>query len=107
MVPERHMRRGAAVAAALAGFVLQPGDARAIIAAAFDGSVLCHQPDGRLIWKAPTGGHMPFDLAVAEIDGDRLDEALVASADGSLYAIDHDGRALWNFRSPAPAYTIY
>src|SRR5512139_1199310 len=66
---------------------VQKGEARAVVAAAFDGYVLCYQPDGRRLWKAPTGGHMPFDLAAADIDGDRLDETLVASADGSLYAI--------------------
>jgi hypothetical protein len=64
------------------------GGVRAIISASLDGSVLCHTPEGKLLWAAPTGGNMPFDLAVADIDGDGLDEALVASADGALYAIE-------------------
>ncbi|MCL5745472.1 MAG: PQQ-binding-like beta-propeller repeat protein, partial [Acidobacteria bacterium] len=82
------------------------GGGRVIISAALDGSVLCHTPEGRLVWKAQTGGNMPFDLAVADIDGDRLDETLVASADGALYAIDHDGKPLWTFRRTAPLFQV-
>ncbi|MCL4402808.1 MAG: hypothetical protein M1436_09130 [Acidobacteria bacterium] len=85
---------------------VQKGGGRVIISAALDGSVLCHTPAGRLLWKAQTGGNMPFDLAVADIDGDHLDEALVASADGALYAIDHDGKPLWTFRKTAPLFQV-
>ena len=48
---------------------------------------------------------MPFDLAVADIDSDGMDEALVASGDGALYAVDHDGRPaldLHAYRPPVP-----
>ncbi len=82
------------------------GRTRAIVSAALDGTLLCHTPAGRLIWKAQTGGNMPFDLAVADIDSDGMDEALVASGDGSLYAVDHDGRRLWTFTSPAPLFQV-
>lgn len=82
------------------------GRTRAIVSAAFDGNLLCHTPGGRLLWKTRTGGNMPFDLAVADIDADGMDEALVASADGSLYAVDHDGRRLWTFTRTAPLFQV-
>ena len=82
------------------------GGTRAIVSAALDGHLLCHTPEGRLIWKTPTGGNMPFDLAVADIDADGMDEALVASGDGSLYAVDHDGRRLWTFTRTAPLFQV-
>ncbi|MBK7930947.1 MAG: PQQ-binding-like beta-propeller repeat protein [Bryobacterales bacterium] len=83
-----------------------PGGARVILSASLDGAVLCHTPEGKLLWSAPTGGNMPFDLAAADIDGDGFDEALVASADGALYAIDHNGKPLWTFRRNAPLYQV-
>ena len=79
---------------------------RAIVSAALDGYVLCHSADGRLLWKTQTGGNMPFDLAVADIDSDGLDETFVASGDGSLYAIGHDGRRLWTFSRTAPLFQV-
>ena len=41
---------------------------RAIIAAAYDGYVLCHRSDGTPLWQAETGGFFPFDMAVADIN---------------------------------------
>lgn len=75
---------------------------RAIISAAFDGTVLCHYMDGTPLWKSPTAGFFIFDLAVGDIDGDGFDEAFAASADGTLYAFDHDGTPLWTFSQTAP-----
>lgn len=82
------------------------GGGRAIISAAFDGSVLCHTPDGKLLWKAQTGGNFPFDLCVADINGDGLDEILVASGDGVLYAIGSTGKRLWSFKKGLPLYQV-
>jgi len=79
---------------------------RSLISAAYDGHVLCHAVNGDLIWKAQTGGGFPFDLCVADIDRDGFDEALVASADGNLYALDHDGRRLWTFESKPPLFQV-
>ncbi len=78
----------------------------AIISAAYDGSVLCHSPRGKLIWKAETGGNFPFDLCVADLNRDGLDETLVASADGVLYAIGPAGEPLWSFRKTAPLFQV-
>lgn len=77
----------------------------AIVGACYDGDVLCYTATGRRLWSAPAGG-FPFDLSVADIDGDGLDEALVASADGGLYAIDHNGKPLWTFRRTPPLFQV-
>jgi hypothetical protein len=85
---------------------VQHGGGRVIISAAYDGSVLCHTPEGKLQWKAETGGDFPFDLCVADINGDGLDESLVASGDGVLYAIGPDGRPLWSFKKTPPLFQV-
>jgi lambda-carrageenase len=84
---------------------VQPND-RAVVAAAYDGDVLCYTPDGTLLWQAATGEGFPFDLCVADIDADGLDESFVASSDGSLYAFDNDGTPLWTFRQTAPLFQV-
>ena len=79
---------------------------RVVISAAYDGSVLCHSPSGQLRWKAETGDAFPFDLCVADLDGDGLDEVLVAAADGVLYVMDSDGKPLWTFKKNRPLYQV-
>ena len=39
---------------------LGQGKDRGIISATYDGSVLCHTPEGKLHWKTQTGGEFPF-----------------------------------------------
>lgn len=85
---------------------VERGGGRVIISAAYDGAVLCHTPSGELRWKAETGEGFPFDLCVADIDGDGLDEVLVASSDGVLYAIGPDGKDLWTFKKRRPLYQV-
>ena len=85
---------------------VERGQGRVIISAAYDGSVLCHTSKGELRWKSETGGNFPFDLCVADIDGDGLDEVLVASGDGVLYAIGPDGKPLWTFKKKRPLYQV-
>jgi hypothetical protein len=82
------------------------GGGRVVISAAYDGSVLCHTPAGELRWKAETGGNFPFDLCVADINGDGLDESLVASGDGAVYALGPDGKRLWSFKKTAPLFQV-
>jgi len=79
---------------------------RAVISATFDGYVLCHNRDGRLAWKTRIGGHFPFDMAVSDIDGDGLDETMVATAAGILYALDDTGETLWTFDKTAPLFQV-
>jgi len=85
---------------------VEPAGGRVVITAAYDGSVLCYRASGELLWQASAGGSFPLDMAVADIDGDNLDETLIASADGSLYAIDHDGQPLWKFVRTPPLYRV-
>ena len=82
-------------------------DQRAVISATYDGYVLCHTSDGQLIWKTQVGGHFPYDLAVADVDADGLDEALVATAAGVLYAVDDTGEILWTFDNAAPLFQVW
>lgn len=80
---------------------------RAIIAASQFGKILCYTINGDKLWERDTGGFFPFDLEVGDLDGDGLDEACVASADGSLYAVDHDGTLLWKvFENKPPLYQV-
>ena len=79
---------------------------RDVIGAAFDGTVVAHTADGTLMWKAQPSTAFPFDLCTADLDGDPLDEVLVAYADGSLRALDDDGSLLWSFATPAPLYQV-
>ncbi|MCP4313565.1 MAG: hypothetical protein GY790_20115 [Bacteroidetes bacterium] len=79
---------------------------RCVIGAAYDGAVLCYTPDGKLSWKTETSDGFPFDLCVADIDGDGLDEVLLASSDGVLYVIGPDGKHLWSFRKKRPLYQV-
>lgn len=79
---------------------------RVIIGAAYDGSVICHRTTGQRVWHADGEGGFPFDLCVADINHDGLDETLVASADGALRAYGADGRPLWTFRQPAPLLQV-
>jgi hypothetical protein len=83
----------------------QPGK-RAVATAAIDGTTACFSLDGKLIWKSPSTGGFPFDLTTGDIDGDGMDEVLVAAGNGSLYAYDHDGRSLWVFERRPPLYQV-
>ncbi|MBN2450169.1 MAG: PQQ-binding-like beta-propeller repeat protein [Lentisphaeria bacterium] len=79
---------------------------RVLLCAAYDGAVLCCRQDtGERLWQARIGG-FPFDLAVGDVDGDGLDECLVAAADGRLYAFDGDGTPLWTYAQAAPLYQV-
>lgn len=79
---------------------------KAVITASTDGEVRCFTPAGVLIWKAGTSGGFPFDLCVTDIDHDDLDEVLVASGNGKLFAFDNDGKPLWIFSEVPPLYQV-
>jgi outer membrane protein assembly factor BamB len=70
---------------------------RAVISAAYDGTVLAHTPEGSLLWQRTVNGHFPFDLAIADIDNDGRDEIFVATAGGTVDALGPDGRHLWSY----------
>ncbi|MBL9212978.1 MAG: PQQ-binding-like beta-propeller repeat protein [Opitutaceae bacterium] len=80
--------------------------ARAVVTASYDGSVACFTPEGRPLWRAAATGGFPFDLAVADLDGDGRDEVLVAAGDGALRVYDHAGALRWTFARTAPLYQV-
>lgn len=67
---------------------------------------MCHSPRGDLIWIYQENNEFPFDLAVADIDGDGLDETLAVTAGGRLLVLDHTGAARWIYRHPVPLYQV-
>ena len=79
---------------------------RAVVTASYDGTVLCHRPDGRLVWQSHTNGSFPFALDAADITGDGLDESFAACSDGRLYAFGPDGALLWTFKRAAPLWAV-
>lgn len=79
---------------------------RVIVSAAFDGTILCHTTDGVELWEKKVTDYFPFDLAVADIDDDGLDEIFVATAGGTVDALDNDGSPLWSFKREAPLYQV-
>jgi hypothetical protein len=86
--------------------VIEPGGETVLIAAAFDGAVLCFFRDGKLIWKNEQNQAMPYDLDIADLDGDGRDETLLASADGTLYVFDHQGALRWKFSREPPLLQV-
>ncbi len=78
----------------------------AIVAASFDGTVLCYTSNGESLWEKKINDYFPFDLAVADIDNDGLDEVFVATAGGTVDAFCADGTPLWSFSSKAPLYQV-
>jgi lambda-carrageenase len=79
---------------------------RAVITASIDGIIQCFSLNGELLWQASTDEGFPFDLCVADIDNDGLDEILVASGNGSLYAFDNNGKTMWVFSKLPPLYQV-
>ena len=51
---------------------------RAVISADYSGFVNCHYQDGGFLWRSKVCEGFPFDLEVCDIDGDGLDESLIA-----------------------------
>jgi len=81
-------------------------DKPAIVAATFDGTVICYTPEGRSVWEKKINDYFPYDLAVADIDNDGLDEVFVATAGGTVDAYDSDGTHLWSFTREAPVFQV-
>ena len=59
-----------------------------------------------MVWKNQVSQGLPTDLDVCDIDGDGRDEALLASADGTLYALDHTGQVRWKFHRQPPLLQV-
>lgn len=79
---------------------------RAVVAASYEGVVLCYRMNGIKLWEAQTGGFFPFDMDCLDIDGDGLDETMVASSDGKLYVFDHTGQLMFIHAQKAPLISV-
>jgi len=78
-----------------------------ILAASYSGKILCFNYAGSKLWEQNAGQFFPFDIAAGDLDKDGFDECVVASADGSLYIIDHDGQLLKTvFENKPPLYSV-
>lgn len=78
----------------------------AIVAASYDGTILCYSSKGNLIWENNDHDYFPYDLATADIDNDGLDETLVATAGGTIDVLDSNGTHLWSFKRGATLYQV-
>ena len=78
----------------------------AVVSASFDGTVMCHTSKGKLLWEQKVNDYFPFDLAVADIDNDGLDEIFVTTAGGTVDAYDSDGEHLWSFKREATLFQV-
>lgn len=91
-------------------YYLQPSivknNKHALVAASFDGTILCYSNIGEPIWEIQVNKFFPCDLAVADIDNDGFDEVFVATAGNTVDAIDDDGTLMWTFKSEAPLYQV-
>ncbi len=77
-----------------------------LFTAASDGTVMCFTQSGKKLWENTENRAFPFDFDVADFDGDDNDEAVLASADGTLYAYDHEGQVRWKFSQEAPLLQV-
>lgn len=91
----------------LRGAQTRAATGRSIIAAAYSGKVLCFDFSGRQQWAQAANLCFPFSLDAGDLDGDGFDECVVASADGSLYIIEPDGRLRAKvFTGKPPLYSV-
>jgi hypothetical protein len=89
----------------LRGAHTAPDATRSIITAAYSGKILCFDHAGKKRWEQSANRFFPYALDAGDLDGDGLDESVVASADSSLYLIAHDGRLIAKVTvGPTPLY---
>ncbi|TWT80216.1 Lambda-carrageenase precursor [Planctomycetes bacterium CA13] len=79
-------------------------DRPAIFVSEVSGGVGCYDLDGKELWSATTGSPgVIFEMEADDIDGDGIDELLVASADGRIRCWGNDGTLRWQFN---PGYKV-
>ena len=78
-----------------------------IIASSYEGIVLGVDYYGTVKWKNKLSGVMNHDIWCDDLDGDGIDEILVANADGNIYCLGSDGKLKWKFsKNTAPMYAV-
>ena len=74
--------------------------------ATYEGYVACLDTDTQKTLFTYNLGAFPFSLVVVDLDGDGIDEALVATAEGELLAIDRKGQLRWSFSSTMAFFSV-
>ncbi|MGY5352184.1 hypothetical protein ACXGQW_06440 [Wenyingzhuangia sp. IMCC45533] len=70
-----------------------------IVASDYNGAMLGIDYSGAILWKNDIGqGVMNHDVWCDDLTGDGKDEILVASANGTVYCLDSDGKKMWDFK---------
>ncbi len=85
------------------------GGERFIAASTYDGDIMRVSYNGTVAWQAELDpGIMNHDMDCYDLDGDGVDEILVACANGTLYALSsRTGETLWSFHEhDAPMYAV-
>ncbi|MDO7136017.1 hypothetical protein [Algibacter lectus] len=63
-----------------------------------DGSVSAYTMDGEKMWRnETTSPAIMFEINAVDINGDKNDDLIAASADGNIYCWDSSGKLLWKF----------
>ncbi|MFI3321534.1 MAG: hypothetical protein R3Y50_03315 [Rikenellaceae bacterium] len=66
-----------------------------------DGAVSLNQFNGKSRWRIPSDNPaLMFEIIATDIDGDKSDDLLGVSANGSVYAWSSGGKLLWKFSTP-------
>ena len=69
----------------------------------FDGALYAvDRTDGSVLWKYATGDHIYSSPALVEDDAGVLQEVIVGSTDGLVYALSPAGDLLWTYDTGAP-----
>lgn len=80
-----------------------------IVASSYEGTLLCYDFDGKMLWENKLSGYYNQDIYCADIDGDGKDEVFAANSDGALYCVDSKGEVKWKFtpsQAPMNAVTV-
>ncbi len=77
-------------------------DQTIIYTSEIDGALGAYTLDGKKLWQQPTQkAAVMFEIIAYDIDGDKDDELLAASADGHIYCYDATGKMLWKYAPEA------
>ncbi|WP_010135928.1 PQQ-binding-like beta-propeller repeat protein [Ochrovirga pacifica] len=78
-----------------------------LIASSYEGTLLAYSDEGKLLWEQPLSGFMNHDLWSGDLDGDAIDEVVVANANGTIYCVNSFGEVMWSFqKNQAPMYAV-
>jgi len=62
--------------------------------------IVCFSPDGRRIWEYKMTPPVTASPAVADVDGDGVEDVVAGDSQGKLVLLDADGRMKWTSRVP-------